>query len=177
MSAGSFSLERMLRPPESWPLERPPLHLETSMPGVFAVGDVRRGSVKRVASAVGDGAVVVQLVHDFLVHSDCVKKKKKVWCPGAPCRLAALEISGKRGTGIGRDESYGETTRREYDVSGSPSAGPAPHGIAQNCRAPRQSQRAGSGNSRSTRGPLSDRPSSQRDTRARRRYSISRITP
>jgi thioredoxin reductase (NADPH) len=50
----------------SWPLERPPLQLETSMPGVFAVGDVRRGSVKRVASAVGDGAVVVQLVHQFL---------------------------------------------------------------------------------------------------------------
>jgi thioredoxin reductase (NADPH) len=50
----------------SWPLKRPPLQLETSMPGVFAVGDVRRGSVKRVASAVGDGAVVVQLVHQFL---------------------------------------------------------------------------------------------------------------
>jgi thioredoxin reductase (NADPH) len=50
----------------SWPLERPPLQLETSMPGVFAVGDVRSGSVKRVASAVGDGAVVVQQVHQFL---------------------------------------------------------------------------------------------------------------
>jgi thioredoxin reductase (NADPH) len=50
----------------SWPLERPPLQLETSMPGVFAVGDVRRGSVKRVASAVGDGAVVVHLVHQLL---------------------------------------------------------------------------------------------------------------
>jgi thioredoxin reductase (NADPH) len=48
------------------PPDPPPLQLETSMPGVFAVGDVRRGSVKRVASAVGDGAVVVQLVHQFL---------------------------------------------------------------------------------------------------------------
>jgi thioredoxin reductase (NADPH) len=49
-----------------FPPSPPPLQLETSMPGVFAVGDVRRGSVKRVASAVGDGAVVVQLVHQFL---------------------------------------------------------------------------------------------------------------
>jgi thioredoxin reductase (NADPH) len=44
----------------------PPRRLETSMPGVFAAGDVRHGSVKRVASAVGEGAVAVQLVHEFL---------------------------------------------------------------------------------------------------------------
>jgi thioredoxin reductase (NADPH) len=43
-----------------------PLRLETSMPGVFAAGDVRHGSVKRVASAVGEGAIAVQLVHDYL---------------------------------------------------------------------------------------------------------------
>lgn len=48
---------------DEWPLERPPLGLETSMPGVFAVGDVRHGSVKRVAAAVGEGSVAVQLVH------------------------------------------------------------------------------------------------------------------
>ncbi len=46
-----------------WPLERRPLSLETSMPGVLAAGDVRHGSVKRVASAVGEGAIAVQLVH------------------------------------------------------------------------------------------------------------------
>lgn len=46
-----------------WPLERPPWLLETSLPGVFAVGDVRHGSVKRVASAVGDGSIAVQLAH------------------------------------------------------------------------------------------------------------------
>ena len=46
-----------------WPLDEPPLPLETSLPGVFAAGDVRRGSVKRVASAVGDGAVTIPLVH------------------------------------------------------------------------------------------------------------------
>ncbi len=45
---------------------RPPLRLETSMPGVFAAGDVRHGSVKRVASAVGEGAIAIQLVHEYL---------------------------------------------------------------------------------------------------------------
>ena len=48
-----------------WPLERRPLSLETSMPGVLAAGDVRHASVKRVASAVGAGAIAVQLVHSL----------------------------------------------------------------------------------------------------------------
>ena len=48
-----------------WPLERRPLSLETSMPGVLAAGDVRHGSVKRVASAVGAGAIAVQLLHSL----------------------------------------------------------------------------------------------------------------
>ena len=52
--------------PAGWPLPRPPLLLETSIPGVFAAGDVRHRSVKRVASAVGEGAVAVQLVHQYL---------------------------------------------------------------------------------------------------------------
>ncbi|MFL5362092.1 MAG: hypothetical protein ACJ78U_14095 [Myxococcales bacterium] len=51
---------------ERWPLARPPHLLETSMPAVFAVGDVRSGSVKRVASAVGEGSICVQLVHKVL---------------------------------------------------------------------------------------------------------------
>jgi thioredoxin reductase (NADPH) len=50
----------------AWPLERPPLALETSLPGVFAAGDVRYRSVKRVASAVGEGSIAVQLVHEYL---------------------------------------------------------------------------------------------------------------
>ncbi|HEV2824195.1 MAG TPA: hypothetical protein VG035_03165, partial [Actinomycetota bacterium] len=49
-----------------WPLERAPLLLETSLPGVFAAGDVRYRSVKRVASAVGEGSIAVQLVHEYL---------------------------------------------------------------------------------------------------------------
>jgi thioredoxin reductase (NADPH) len=50
----------------SWPLDRPPALLETSTPGVFAAGDVRSGSVKRVAAAVGEGALAVTLVHAHL---------------------------------------------------------------------------------------------------------------
>ena len=49
-----------------WPLDRQPYHLETSVPGVFAVGDVRAESAKRVASAVGEGAMAVMLVHRYL---------------------------------------------------------------------------------------------------------------
>jgi thioredoxin reductase (NADPH) len=52
-------------PPKSWPLQRPPMFLESSLPGVFAVGDVRSGSVKRVASAVGEGSVAIRLIHDY----------------------------------------------------------------------------------------------------------------
>jgi thioredoxin reductase (NADPH) len=52
----------------NWPLKRSPFHLETSLPGVFAVGDVRAGNVKRVASAVGEGSVSVSLVHRFLAE-------------------------------------------------------------------------------------------------------------
>jgi thioredoxin reductase (NADPH) len=52
----------------AWPLERPPQMLETSLPGVFAVGDVRSGNVKRVASAVGEGAISVHLVHRALAE-------------------------------------------------------------------------------------------------------------
>ena len=52
--------------PEGWPLKRAPLHLETSIPGIFAVGDVRCGNSKRVAAAVGEGSVCVQLIHRIL---------------------------------------------------------------------------------------------------------------
>ena len=51
-----------------WPLERNPFLLETSMPGVFAAGDVRHGAVKRVASAVGEGSIAIQLVHRLVAE-------------------------------------------------------------------------------------------------------------
>jgi thioredoxin reductase (NADPH) len=52
----------------AWPLARAPQMLETTLPGVFAVGDVRSGNVKRVASAVGEGAISVHLVHRALAE-------------------------------------------------------------------------------------------------------------
>jgi len=52
--------------PMGWPLERDPFLLETNIPGLFAVGDVRHGSVKRVASGVGEGSVAVQFIHQYL---------------------------------------------------------------------------------------------------------------
>ena len=52
-------------PPWPWPLARRPSMLETSLPGVFAVGDARAGNVKRVAAAVGEGSIVVHLVHQI----------------------------------------------------------------------------------------------------------------
>jgi thioredoxin reductase (NADPH) len=54
------------QPPPGWPLDRAPLLLETSLPGVFAAGDIRHGSVKRVASTVGEGVTAIQLVHTYL---------------------------------------------------------------------------------------------------------------
>jgi thioredoxin reductase (NADPH) len=54
--------------PASWPLDRDPYYLETSMPGMFAAGDVRHGSVKRCASAVGEGAMAVAFVHRYLAQ-------------------------------------------------------------------------------------------------------------
>jgi thioredoxin reductase (NADPH) len=65
------------RPP-GWSLDRDPYPLETSVPGVFAAGDVRHGSIKRVASAVGEGAMAVQLVHEHLAHVETE--------PGRPLR-------------------------------------------------------------------------------------------
>jgi len=59
-------LQRDGRPPDGWVLDRPPYYLETNVPGLFAAGDVRHGSVKRFASAVGEGAMAVTFVHRYL---------------------------------------------------------------------------------------------------------------
>ena len=55
--------------PKTWTFDRPPGLLETSRPGVFAVGDVRCGSIKRVASGVGEGSIAIQLVHQYLAKA------------------------------------------------------------------------------------------------------------
>jgi thioredoxin reductase (NADPH) len=54
---------------ERWSLRRQPFLLETSCPGIFAAGDVRLGSTRRVASAVGEGAMAVQFVHECLASN------------------------------------------------------------------------------------------------------------
>jgi thioredoxin reductase (NADPH) len=59
-------LLRYGNPRRGWHLERLPLLMETSMSGVFAVGDARHGSVKRVASAVGEGSIAIQMIHEYL---------------------------------------------------------------------------------------------------------------
>jgi thioredoxin reductase (NADPH) len=72
--------------------ERPPLLLETSLPGVFAAGDVRSGSVQRVAAAVGDGAIAIRLVHRFLAgHRQAVQLAQRY----SPPRLAAAGTAGE----------------------------------------------------------------------------------
>jgi thioredoxin reductase (NADPH) len=55
-------------PPAGWNRDRPPLMLETSVPGLFAAGDVRHGSIKRVASSVGEGSIAVAFVHQYLAE-------------------------------------------------------------------------------------------------------------
>ena len=74
-SGGYLITDRdLLAQPEGhWNYDREPLTLETSMPGVFAAGDVRQGSIKRVASAVGEGATVVRLVHEHLREDEPVR--------------------------------------------------------------------------------------------------------
>ncbi|HXQ96302.1 MAG TPA: FAD-dependent oxidoreductase [Candidatus Acidoferrales bacterium] len=60
------ALSRTGNQPVRWPLRREPLLLETSVPGVFVAGDVRSGSVKRIASSVGEGSMAVQFIHQYL---------------------------------------------------------------------------------------------------------------
>lgn len=72
------------QPGVHWEYDREPLTLETSMPGVFAAGDVRQGSIKRVASAVGEGATVVRLVHEHLREDEPQRAAKEP--SGGPTR-------------------------------------------------------------------------------------------
>jgi thioredoxin reductase (NADPH) len=69
---------------QDWPLQRAPFLLETTTPGVFAVGDVRHGSMKRVAAAVGDGSTVIRLIHDYLALTPNDQSHDPL--PGRPAR-------------------------------------------------------------------------------------------
>ena len=66
--------------PKNWPLDRDPYYMETNMPGVFAAGDVRHNSVKRCASAVGEGAMVVTFVHRYVTSGEppCVVPRDEI---------------------------------------------------------------------------------------------------
>ena len=66
LSGADLTLNERL--PRNWPLERKPYMLETNVPGIFAAGDVRHGSIKRVASAVGEGSIAIELIHQYLNH-------------------------------------------------------------------------------------------------------------
>jgi thioredoxin reductase (NADPH) len=68
LSEHAFILTGRDLPAEAWPLRRAPLPFETSLPGVFAAGDVRYGSVKRVAGAAGEGSVTVGSIHQYLAE-------------------------------------------------------------------------------------------------------------
>lgn len=67
---GSDLVQDSSKTTEAWPLERRPLLLETIIPGIFAAGDVRHGSVKRIAAGVGEGSTAIQLIHDYLRKGD-----------------------------------------------------------------------------------------------------------
>ena len=90
-----------------WPPGRPPLPLETSLPGVFAAGDVRQGSVKRVASAVGEGAAAIPLVHRHL-HTTPATAGRRGPVPPSP---ASTPVTGTHpatpATGASRSSASG----------------------------------------------------------------------
>ena len=59
-------LQNGLQRPQGWSLDRHPFLLETDIPGIFAAGDVRHGSIKRIAAGVGEGSTAIQLIHQYL---------------------------------------------------------------------------------------------------------------
>jgi thioredoxin reductase (NADPH) len=73
---------------QHWSLERPPFLLETTTPGVFAVGDVRHGSMKRVASAVGDGSIAIRLIHEYLALTPPAREGHETRLQGQECGAA-----------------------------------------------------------------------------------------
>ncbi|HSS70203.1 MAG TPA: FAD-dependent oxidoreductase [Casimicrobiaceae bacterium] len=73
---GRDVMDLVARKDARWPLERDPYLLETSVPGVFAVGDVRHGSIKRVASGVGEGSMAIAFVHQYLAEREAPSEKR-----------------------------------------------------------------------------------------------------
>ena len=90
-----------------WPSGRPPLPLETSLPGVFAVGDVRHGSVKRVASAVGEGAAAIPLVHRHLNATPATPGRRRRVSPSPASTPATGTYLATPVTGSSRSSAGG----------------------------------------------------------------------
>jgi thioredoxin reductase (NADPH) len=63
------------RPAATWPLERDPYLLETSVPGILAVGDVRHASIKRVSAAVGEGSMAIAVAHQYLAEREAQEQR------------------------------------------------------------------------------------------------------
>jgi thioredoxin reductase (NADPH) len=74
---------------QDWPLQRAPFLLETTTPGVFAVGDVRHGAIKRVASAVGEGSTAIRLIHDYLALAPSVHEGQQSRLPARTATSSA----------------------------------------------------------------------------------------
>jgi thioredoxin reductase (NADPH) len=85
----------LLRDDQSgWPLQRDPLPLESNQPGVFVAGDVRHGSIKRVASAVGEGSMAITLVHQYRRLSEDEQRRADPRAQQTPVVLVAHERDG-----------------------------------------------------------------------------------
>ena len=75
LCTGRDVMDLLERPPATWPLERDPYLLETSVPGILAVGDVRHASIKRVSAAVGEGSMGIAVVHQYLAELEAQDQK------------------------------------------------------------------------------------------------------
>ena len=64
---GQDLIQNELQRPQDWSIDRQPFLLETNVPGIFTAGDVRHGSIKRIAAAVGEGSTAIQLIHQYLI--------------------------------------------------------------------------------------------------------------
>ena len=109
-----FVAHRRRRRPARWPLARPPQALETSVPGVFAAGDVRANNVKRVASAVGEGSISVPMVHKFLeeLRAGTSSNRRSRWWP------AGTSPRARRGGAEALSSTY-RTGRRSLPAHGA----------------------------------------------------------
>jgi len=85
----------LLRDDQSgWPLQRDPLPLESNQPGVFVAGDVRHGSIKRVASAVGEGSMAITLIHQYRRLSEA---EQRITDPPARATSVVLVANKREG--------------------------------------------------------------------------------